>query len=500
MVTLKNNMYKNIASILASTNDDFKSSQNLLVIARILQAYPSKSLYYILSVRLLHYIEQNIKSIDLIIEVMKTEAEDEEIIENATMLSKNPTIKTSQEVLSLMRILLDYVKYKNVLKKKDTFLKALDIINDDDIEVNMSAKLEVLQKSAAEVVDAMNGLNISETHHTFDTRDKNGMKTCIARAKDSRTSNRVILTGIRALNSLLSPGYVGGNVYIYAGLPGNYKSGILLKAHVDTLRYNEHIVQTCNGKTPISMYISMENTMDQTILRLWSLLFPTADIAMFNVDEACDMIDKELTCKGMRSVILYYGYREKSVGDIARIIESFNNDKEEVVILSLDYIKRVRPTRTDAAAVASEKTELNAIMNELKSMIAVRFDIPVISGHQLNRMGATAVDEMIAKGGHNKTADALGRANIGTAWEVMEDADALFIVNIENNGESKMLMIKAAKRRDLDPTETDSSIIAIQHPFVSINSFALLDDILENVSVSVPIYIGRKSTNFMANI
>ena len=80
MVTLKNNMYKNIASILASTNDDFKSSQNLLVIARILQAYPSKSLYYILSVRLLHYIEQNIKSIDLIIEVMKTEAEDEAIL------------------------------------------------------------------------------------------------------------------------------------------------------------------------------------------------------------------------------------------------------------------------------------------------------------------------------------------------------------------------------------------------------------------------------------
>ena len=79
------------------------------------------------------------------------------------------------------------------------------------------------------------------------------------------------------------------------------------------------------------------------------------------------------------------------------------NDKEEVVILSLDYIKRVRPTRTDAAATASEKTELNAVMNELKSMIAVRFDIPVVSGHQLNRMGATAVDEMIAKGGHNKT-------------------------------------------------------------------------------------------------
>ena len=189
----------------------------------------------------------------------------------------------------------------------------------------------------------------------------------------------------------------------------------MLKSFVDCLKYNTHIINTLNGKTAISMYISMENTMSQTVLRLWSLLFPTADISAFTVDEQVEMIDRELTKNGMRSVILYYGYREKSAGDIANIIRSYNDEENEVVFLALDYIKRMRPTRTDAAANFSEKTELHAIMNEIKSMICVPFSIPVVSGHQINRAGAAAVDALIQQGGFNRSDEALGRSNTGSA-------------------------------------------------------------------------------------
>lgn len=95
-----------------------------------------------------------------------------------------------------------------------------------------------------------------------------------------------------------------------------------------------------------------------------------------------------------------------------------------------------------------------------------------------------------------------------TAWindpceqsgEVMEVADFLALMNIENNGETKTIMIKAAKQRDLD-SNTDSNISGIRHPFLSPQSFALKDDIMENVSLSIPIYTGRQQCNFMANI
>ena len=412
MKTLKNNIYKNIASILCSEKNDFKTAQNVVLFSRIISTYPSKSVYCLVANRIINFIEKNIINISLIIEIMKDEGEDEEIITNVEFLRDNPTIKTQAEVTRLCTVLADYIKFSKILKLKNSFISTLDMIDDDD--ANIKADVDTLYKLSTEIVNAYNVTNIANVSHTFDTNDTEAMKNVVAETKDVRSADKVILTGIRGLNTLLSPGYLSGCLYVYAGLPGNYKSGILLKSHVDTLRFNEHLKNTTNGKTPISMYISMENTMSQTVRRLWSLLFPTADMSMFSVDEITEMINNTLTEKGMRSVILYYGYREKSTADLANIIRSYNDENNEVVAVHLDYIKRIRPGRTDAAATANEKAELNAIMNELK-LICSQFNIPIVTGHQLNREAARMVDDVVKQGGFNKTDQALGRANISVA-------------------------------------------------------------------------------------
>ena len=412
MKTLKNNIYKNIASILCSEKNDFKTAQNVVLFSRIISTYPSKSIYCLVASRIISFIEKNINSISLIIEVMRDEGEDEEIITNVEFLRDNPTIKTQAEVTRLCVVLADYIKFSKILKLKNSFISTLDMIDDDD--TNIKADVDTLYKLSTEIVNAYNVTNIANVSHTFDTNDTEAMKNVVAETKDARSADKVILTGIRGLNTLLSPGYLSGCLYVYAGLPGNYKSGILLKSHIDTLKFNEHLKNTTNGKTPISMYISMENTMAQTVRRLWSLLFPTADMSMFSVDEITEMINNTLTEKGMRSVILYYGYREKSTADLANIIRSYNDENNEVVAVHLDYIKRIRPGRTDAAATANEKAELNAIMNELK-LICSQFNIPIVTGHQLNREAARMVDDVVKQGGFNKTDQALGRANISVA-------------------------------------------------------------------------------------
>jgi replicative DNA helicase len=441
-------------------------------------------------------MEQNVFSIPLIVETMKDEGEDEEIISNIELLNKQPTVTTLAEVQKLCIVLADYIKYAKILKVKDSFLSTLDMIDDDD--ANIKTTVDTLYKISNEIVNAYNSASFQQVSHSFDTDNKDQMRNVLAVAKDARSSDKTIITGIRGLNNLLSPGYLSGCLYIYAALPGCYKSGILLQSHIDTCKYNEHIKHTTNGKTPISMYISMENTMSQTIRRLWSLLFPSADLSMYSVEEAMEMIDNALTAKGFRSVILYYGYREKSTADLYEIIRGFNTDDSVVVALYLDYIKRIRPARTEASVTSSEKSELHAIMNELKT-IASQFDIPIVSGHQLNRMAAQAVDQVVSSGGYGKTSEVLGRSQISVAWEIMEVADWLAVMNIENDGENKMLMIKAVKQRDLD-NSVDVTITAIRHPFLSPESFALRQDIMENCSISIPIYTGKHQLNYMANI
>ena len=493
MKTLQPAIFKNIASVLTSDNDSFKSASNIILFSRILQQYPSKTSWFQTCHRLIHYMELNVRSVSLIIETMRDEGEDQEIISNIENVYKNQTIKTVQELNQLISLLNDYVKYAKILKTKDSFIKSLDILEEKD--VNIHDTVEALYQMSGDILTAYNSVNTNASANRFDSSDIDGMKTAIAQAKDIRASNRVILTGIRALNNLLSPGYLGGCLYVYMALPGCYKSGILLDGHVSTCKYNGHIKETLNGKTPISMYISMENTMAQTIRRLWSLLYPNADMAMFTVDEICDMINKELNSNGVRSVIMYYGYREKSTTDLANIIRSFNTESTHVVAVFLDYIKRIRSGRTDSAATASEKTELHAIMNELKT-IAGNFEIPIITGHQLNRAAAQAVDAA-TKGGIGRTADAMTRSGVSVAWEVMEVADLSIEQNIEADGENKYLIMKAVKQRDLDQN-SDNSIKAFAHPFISAQSFGLVHDINENCSVSIPLYSGTRTTNFVA--
>lgn len=486
MKQLKNHMYRDICSVLSSFDKTYKTSQNLVLFSRILSTYPSNNIYCMTSHRIISYIERNISSMNLMIDIMKNEGEDQEIIDTVKLLSEKPTITTDAEITSLCTILSDYLKFANIIKAKNSFIKSLDF--EEDNYSNIKETCDNVYKLANSIVNAYNVANVTSVQHQFDSDDKESMKNVIAMAKDARDPNKILLTSIKGLNTILSPGYVGGSVYVFSACPGNYKSGILLQSHVDACRVNKHIVRAIAPKKPISMYISMENSMSQTIRRLWSILFPNADMSMYTVDEIADMINSELESGGFRSVILYYGYREKSTADIANIIRSYNNENNEVVALFFDYIKRVRPARTDAAATSSEKAELNAIMNEFKLM-AINFNIPIITAHQQNRQTEAALEAIRQSGGYNKTDQGLQRSGIGSAYEVVEVADWIGILNIEHHPDNKYLVIKSVKQREKE-SSPDSNIMGIRQPFMSPDSFTLRPDFSENVPLFIPIYNG----------
>ena len=492
--TLRTQLFKHIASVMSSDDESFKSASNIILFTRTLRMYPNKSIWYMICDKLIHYNEQNIHSVPLIIETMKDEGEDPEIISNIEMLRSNQPIKTQSEVTKLCSVLNDYVVYAKLLKDKDSLIKTIDMMDDSDESIHNT--VESMVNISNQVLNSYNSINMNATPNSFDTDDPEGMKTGIARTKDRRSADKIIVTGERGLNSLLSPGLVSGSLYVYQGLPGNYKSGMLLDGHVSACKYNSHIVQALGDKRPISMYITMENSLEQTISRLWAILYPTADMSMFTVDEVCDMIKKELESTGWRSVILYYGYRTKSTADIANVIRMFNTDTTQVAVLFFDYIKRVRPARTDASATASEKTELNSILNEFKAM-AIEFNIPVATGHQLNRVAQAQIDGLQNGGFGGKSVEALKRSNTGSAFEVVEVADCIIGVNIESDGESKYIIWKAMKQRDKDDKE-NISYDAVRHPFISVNSFALRHDINEACSIATPIFGQRSVNNFNA--
>lgn len=87
-------MWKNIASVLSSNRQEWKNPKNMVIFAKIVSIYPSKSEFYTACQRIIHYTEQNIVSIDVILETMRSEDEDDEIISTIELLNKQPSVTT----------------------------------------------------------------------------------------------------------------------------------------------------------------------------------------------------------------------------------------------------------------------------------------------------------------------------------------------------------------------------------------------------------------------
>ena len=161
MKTLKPAMYRNIASILCSDNNNFRSSQNLLLFSKVLSTYPAKSEYYQVAHRMMSFYEKNVFKVSLILEIMRDEGEDEEIINIVDQLNREPTIKTQAEVLRLCKVLADYVKWAKMIQKKNSFASALDMMDAED-ESNIKNVVETMYKLSTEMISAYNVINISE--------------------------------------------------------------------------------------------------------------------------------------------------------------------------------------------------------------------------------------------------------------------------------------------------------------------------------------------------
>ena len=168
-------------------------------------------------------------------------------------------------------------------------------------------------------------------------------------------------------------------------------------------------------------------------------------------------------------IIKYYPNRSIDTGDLYTIIEELSDDNKEVIALVLDYIKRIRP----AEYAKDEKEELKNVTNELHSL-AVDFDIPVITAHQLNRGGASAVDAAM-QSNKEDLARFVGRSNVGSAWEVMENSDWVCIINVEKKKSTGQYYL-TFKRVKLRYREMDD-LSYFNHPFEMGAKIQLIDDI-----------------------
>lgn len=511
-VFFKKSILKSILKILTMEHGGFRTFKSVKNINRLFanldmtkyQSNPEMEAYiWCISYMSKQWLD-GIVSPDIAFEVMKKDPNYTNVIGDIITASMNdPNIITPPEAKAIFDMISEYLQLGFLDSLKEEYINLLEDIDMNEPGAHKQLLDRIMQISQS-MLDIKYNTNMVANKIEFSTADMDSVKEAISSTMESLSSGSGMLkTGIRRLNTLLSPAYMDGRLYIYAGLPGSYKSGILLKSALDIRKYNPGYQAKTPGMKPCCLYITMENTFTETIERIWTMTFDEP-MTNYTEEQAIEMISNELgigriindntvvqesdsletqlmmddtsdTEPTIEIVIQYYPYRSINTDDLYTIISDLRDENLEVVAFVFDYIKRIEPANP---VQDNERLELDRITNELKALAVIQ-NIPVITAHQLNRAGATAVDTAAKAGKHDLIKEA-GRDNIGGAHAILEVADWMALVNTEYKAgtDEKFFTILVVKRRRIDASEAEfAKYVYLAHPFSKKNGFRLLDDV-----------------------
>ena len=386
----------------------------------------------------------------------------------------------------LIKKMDDALEFGYIVTIKDILLDLLHKIDDEDFKSykGIADDIYAISNSVINIRRQTSSLDSDMTFSLESEEFDSVVEEAVQRLKDR---NRIFVTGVQRLNTILSPGYMSKRLYTYLAFPGKGKSTILLKSALDIRKYNS-IKPKDPDKRPAVLFLTLENDIAETIERIYNMSVDSDDIRNYTPKQIKNKLRKqgglELTTDNSINIIIKeYKNRELSTDDLYTIIEDLSDDGVEVVALVVDYMKRLR----SAEKADNEKAELKNISNELKE-VAKFFDLTCITAQQLNRMGASIIDAALQANKEDVTR-LVGRDAIAGAWEILENSDWTCIINPETkmDDNSLYLIFKLLKRR-YRSTEANEKLRRLDyfaHPFEKDNDIKLRDDIDLPASVSL---------------
>ena len=338
----------------------------------------------------------------------------------------------TQSIMSTM-----YTQYSDFAIANETEkFKILKDVQKQIVDVNRKIKENVCVSSVSESLSLSNDEQFEATvAHMYN------------RAIDGSTK---LKTGIQAINRSLNGGFENDRCYIYLGLPGEGKSSTLLNLTLQIKGNNKDIITKDPTKRPTILFLTMENTLNETLERVFSILVSDDDISEFGgYKEIMQLLRQNgLGVSNDSPIDIEFRYVPSNSVDtdyLYTIYDEMSANGQEVVCLVQDYIKRIRP-RDFKLMGGDMRIALGAVVDEFKEF-AVAKHIPVITASQLNRDAAKIIDE----GRKSSEADLVrkvGRANIGESTLITENADSAFILVPEDGADGrKYLGMANAKKR-----------------------------------------------------
>ena len=411
-------------------------------------------------------IEKGLYSFDAIMSYcnIENDVENNKLINNINSF----TNLTESEIKYITRAVTDRLQYAFILLYKEIILNEFLKIDTGEFTSYKEVVSEV-KEQCAQLLNDIRRADAATMKKSFSLKEgifEELVTSAVASITDPGTA---LVTGVQMLNDMLSPGYMPGRLYIWLGISGSFKSLMLLMSCYWIKKYNK--IETT--KTPTVLYITTENSIDESIIRLFNMSTTCGDIRQYLPEEIAGMMRESggLTLDdGDTDIVMqYYNNFEISTGDIYNIVDDLEDNNREVIAVVVDYIKRIR----SISPTIDERIRLANVSNELKDL-SVNLKIPVITAQQINRAGNMALDNA-SETGKEDLARFLGRGNIAQCWDIIENSDWCGILNIEVEKSSniKYLTVKEIKKRYKSMT----NITYFNQPFVDVDSIQMVEDV-----------------------
>lgn len=284
--------------------------------------------------------------------------------------------------------------------------------------------------------------------------------------------SRRLVTGMQGLNEMLGGGFESGRVYMLIGGSGVGKSITLLNLMYQMKQHNVRYKTKDPTKTPCIVMLTMENTVVETITRLFDLVIDHSQgMENYSVQEVIDLLRTQgqlvvNDSSPIDLVIKYKANKSVSTAYLYSLYDDLYDEGYEMICLIQDHVKRIRSVYNNPDL----RIELGDIVNELKTFAAEK-DIPVITNTHVNR-SATAEIEDAERKGNKDIGKLLGKSNIGESMLMIDNLDCgIFIALDFDKDKRRYMTFNLSKMRG----KTTRTYIA--QPFMPDSTIRLVDDL-----------------------
>ena len=317
----------------------------------------------------------------------------------------------------------------------------------------------------------------SNTEQMFSLAPDNLHAVLMDTWEETTSKYRKLITGMQGFNQLIGGGFENTRVYLLLGITGVGKSMTLMNLAYQIKKYNKGFKPKDPTKRPCVLYLTMENTVTESLQRLFQICTGEELAKQSSPEEA----ERKLRTEGelyltdsspIDILIKFKPNKSEDTSYLYTLVEDLEDEGYEVICLLQDHAKRIRSTTNNPDI----RLELGDVINEFKTFAMLK-DIPVISNSHLNREGARVIDANATSSKSDLTR-LLGKSNIGESLLMLDNVDFAAIINNEYDREgNKYMVFKQIK------TRIKSFRDYICQPFDKDNEIKLIEDYYSPVPV-----------------